>query len=76
MFLAGFTYQACLGLSDMLVTGLVMPASETILLSEGEWFSIPLCHGLQTIAETSVYSYSIQFVVSFKDYIHPVIYNC
>ncbi|CAH2985211.1 unnamed protein product [Chilo suppressalis] len=59
----GNVFLACIGLSDLIVTTAVMPASAVVLLSAGEWDTLPVCHALQFLTETAMYCYSLFFVL-------------
>ncbi|XP_026762745.1 melatonin receptor type 1A-A-like [Galleria mellonella] len=59
----GNVFLACIGMADLIVTTGVMPVSAVVLLSAGEWDTIPVCHVLQFLTETSTYCYSLFFTL-------------
>ncbi|CAB3226242.1 unnamed protein product [Arctia plantaginis] len=58
----GNVFLACVGLSDMILTTVVMPISAVVLLS-GEWDTLSICRTLQFLTESSTYGYSLFFTL-------------
>ncbi|XP_053624467.1 melatonin receptor type 1A-like isoform X2 [Plodia interpunctella] len=59
----GNVFLACIGLADLIVTTGVMPVSAVVLLSAGQWDTLPVCHVLHFLTEASTYAYSFFFVL-------------
>ncbi|XP_013189091.2 melatonin receptor type 1B-B [Amyelois transitella] len=59
----GNVFLACIGLADLIVTTAVMPVSAVVLLSAGQWDTIPVCRALHFLTEASTYSYSLFFTL-------------
>ncbi|XP_045531248.1 kappa-type opioid receptor-like isoform X1 [Pieris brassicae] len=58
---AGLVYLACIGLTDMIITGVILPVSSVVLLS-GDWDNVRVCNVVQCLGMSAVYCYSLFFM--------------
>ncbi|XP_045490120.1 kappa-type opioid receptor-like [Pieris rapae] len=58
---AGLVYLACIGLTDMLITAVILPVASVVLLS-GDWDNVRVCNVIQCLGMSAVYCYSLFFM--------------
>ncbi|XP_047525072.1 uncharacterized protein LOC125062888 isoform X2 [Pieris napi] len=60
---AGLVYLACIGLTDMIITSVILPTSLVILLAE-DWDRVNVCNAVHCLGMSTVYCNSLFYLVS------------
>ncbi|CAF4748902.1 unnamed protein product [Pieris macdunnoughi] len=60
---AGLAYLACIGLTDTIITSVILPMSTVILLSR-DWDDVNSCNVVHCLGMSAVYCYSLFFMLT------------